>query len=423
MAEDTLESYDRWRPGRLLLKPDPGYLASRRAKHRNAALGMGLIAILSLVGYLGFGAMFPTLLSLSELVFGVMAMMLALAGYILVVRSEAYLKYEFIDVAPFLLVGVAQFGVNASFFEAAARFGTSAVNIITFNAAALIAAGSIIVVGSFRSFVTILIAYVAMVVGYAIVSAQNVWHLTQAAPFATMLAAALYTNFYAEIVSRISYGRREVVREQAAQIKELLDNVLPPGIVERLNKGEIVADAHPKVAVIFADIVSFTEMAKDHKLSKLVTILRAFFEAADGCAQGLAVEKVKTIGDAYMAVAGSQGSSENCASTAVEFGVRLLKAVETVRCEMGLERLDLRIGIHTGSAVGAVIGQTRQVYDYWGETVNIASRIQTRADPNVILVSDQTYQDARHDFAFLAATTHNLKGVGEVRTYALAGGA
>lgn len=420
MLDENLESYDSWRPGRLLLKPDPDYLANRREKNRNAGLGMGLIAIVSLIGYLGFGALFPTVIDLSKLVISVLAMFLALVIYIFVVRSDQYIKYEFIDVIPFLAIGAAQFGVNFSFISAAPQFGTSIVNIIAFNAAVLISVGSIVMVGSFRSFLITLIIYSVAVGFVVIVAASNVWHLTQAAPFATMIAAALYVNFYAEIISRISYGRRKMLKEQATKITELLENVLPNGVADRLNKGEIVADSHPKVSVIFADIVDFTEMTKGRKLRNVVEILSGFFGAADGCAERLGIEKIKTIGDAYMAVAGSHGSSENCATDAIEFALNLIAEVEKFRIDQRLERLNLRIGIHTGSAIGAVIGQTRKTYDYWGDTVNIASRVQNRADPDVILVTEQTYEDAKHDFRFLPATIQQLKGVGDIKTYALA---
>lgn len=410
-----------WLKPFLLEEPESKYLAIRRENQVRTATGMGAIALLSLIGYLLFSASFLPQAILPRLTISVIFMALAISAYLMIVRTPAYQSREFIDVLPFTLVLAAQITVNYAFFPLMEEFGSSGVNTVAFNSAVLIAAGACLVVGSFRAFLAIIIVAVAMTVGAFIVWAPTHWHFTQLAPFGTAVAVALFANYTLERVSRTSYAATCLADEKTKEVETLLHNVLPASIAKRLQRGEIVADSYSEVSVIFCDLVGFTELSNRLPPKRLVAILEELFDLADSCAADLQVEKVKTIGDAYMAVAGGAVSANNSSALAIEFGLRLRELLLIARDKHGLHDLDLRVGVHTGPAIGAVIGQVKQTYDYWGDTVNIASRIQGCADPGEVVVSEQTQMAAFADFSFGQAELHDLRGVGDRKVFRVIG--
>ena len=162
---------------------------------------------------------------------------------------------------------------------------------------------------------------------------------------------------------------------ERAKTEELLYNVLPQEVAARLRAGEAVADSFSDLTVVFVDLAGFSALAKRLSPGHLVKLLNAFFSAADRCAERHGLEKVKTIGDAYLAVAGGMASAGGDSKAAIRFARDLVAALDEMEPESGIA-LKVRIGIHTGPAVGGVIGSTRLAYDYWGDTMNIASRLQ-----------------------------------------------
>jgi len=144
-------------------------------------------------------------------------------------------------------------------------------------------------------------------------------------------------------------------------------------------------------------------------------MLNTFFSAADRCAERHGIEKVKTIGDAYMAVIGGMASAGRDSKAAILFARDLVAELEAIAVETGLP-LQARIGIHTGPAVGGVIGSARLAYDYWGDTMNIASRLQGVAPLNGAAVSEATWFQTRtmQDYEHQSAV---LKGIGETSVY------
>jgi adenylate cyclase len=168
------------------------------------------------------------------------------------------------------------------------------------------------------------------------------------------------------------------------------------------------------VTVIFADLVGFSGLAKRLSPGHLVKLLNSFFSAADRCAERHGIEKVKTIGDAYLAVSGGMSSAGDVCA-AVAFARDLVGDVSALADETGID-LKVRIGIHTGPVVGGVIGSNRLSYDYWGDTMNIASRLQGAAPPGGIAVSEATYfrTKAVQDYD---PQTVVLKGIGDTHIY------
>ena len=189
---------------------------------------------------------------------------------------------------------------------------------------------------------------------------------------------------------------------ERAKTEELLYNVLPQEVAARLRAGEAVADAFSDVTVVFVDLVGFSRLAKRLSPGHLVQLLNAYFSAGDRCAERHGLEKVKTIGDAYLAVAGGMASRGADASAAIAFARELIaRARGAQSSEHGIE-LKARVGIHVGPVVGGVIGSRRLAYDYWGDTMNIASRLQGVAPPNGIA-------DLRGDL-FPGASSLRLRG-------------
>jgi adenylate cyclase len=218
-----------------------------------------------------------------------------------------------------------------------------------------------------------------------------------------------------QVLSRLT---REL-DEERGRSKALLLNILPATIVGRLEAGErVIADRHPEVTVMFSDLVGFTEISSTMEPHVLVTELNQLFSEFDALCEAHEVEKIKTIGDAYMAVGGLPGTRGDHTRAAAEVAVEMLGAVERVNASSG-RGWRIRIGIHTGSVVAGVIGTQRFVFDVWGDTVNVASRLEGTSEPNRIHVSEAVANQLRDVLPFESRGTVDLKGKGEMRTYFL----
>ncbi|MBX5490178.1 MAG: HAMP domain-containing protein [Chloroflexi bacterium] len=216
------------------------------------------------------------------------------------------------------------------------------------------------------------------------------------------------------------------IREQQAIIEaknreneQLLLNILPAPVAERLKDGEDpIADAFAEVTVLFADVVGFTPMAARTSPHELVALLDDLFSAFDAAAQRLGVEKIKTIGDAYMAVCGVPEPHSDHVRRIAELALELLRIVEQFGAERGLD-LRLRIGINSGPVVAGVIGRSKFIYDLWGDTVNIASRMESQGVPGAIQVTRPVYEALKHAYAFQPRGVVEVKGKGPLETWLL----
>ncbi|MGV3731224.1 MAG: adenylate/guanylate cyclase domain-containing protein [Sphingopyxis sp.] len=229
-------------------------------------------------------------------------------------------------------------------------------------------------------------------------------------------AIMLAINFAIDRSSRGAFALAEALEVERAKNEALVYNMLPGAAVERIRDGRVVADSYADASVIFIDMVGFTKLAKRVSPGHLVELLNAFFNHADRCAAEHGVEKVKTIGDAYLAIAGGNVTTGNSADAAIGFARAVLEGVEELQRVAGTE-VGLRVGIHSGPVVGGVIGATRMAYDYWGETVNMAARLEGVAPVNGIAISESTWLRASDRAAFGAPHQEMLKGVGETCVY------
>jgi len=204
--------------------------------------------------------------------------------------------------------------------------------------------------------------------------------------------------------------------------ERLLLNILPKHVADRLKRDQgTIAEAHGEVTVLFADIVDFTKFSADLSANELVAFLNEVFSAFDQLADSHGLEKIKTIGDAYMVVAGLPGSSRAHAVAAVEMALVLQETLERICLKRGVSRLQLRIGLNTGPVVAGVIGRRKFAFDLWGDTVNTASRMESHGVPGWIQVTQRTYEYLRADYQFDPRGTVEIKGKGPMTTYFLIG--
>jgi adenylate cyclase len=197
--------------------------------------------------------------------------------------------------------------------------------------------------------------------------------------------------------------------------ERLLLNILPYPVAQRLKQGErIIADSFPQVTVLFSDFVGFTKLASGISPSELVTRLNEIFSAFDDLCDQFHLEKIKMIGDAYMAVGGLPTPLETHATAAADLAMAMQQQLKIHE-----PALQMRVGLCTGPVVAGVIGSKKFAYDLWGDTVNLASRMESLAPAGGILVAASTYECLRDQFDFHPGSVLSVKGKGQVLTYQL----
>ena len=202
--------------------------------------------------------------------------------------------------------------------------------------------------------------------------------------------------------------------------ERLLLNILPASIAERLKSSEAaIADHSDEVTVLFADIVGFTPLSARKTPQALVQLLDRIFSEFDALAEAHGLEKIKTIGDAYMAAAGLPERRADHAPAAARMAQGMLEAVAHIAAETG-EKLALRIGLHSGPVVAGVIGTKKFSYDMWGDTVNTASRMESHGLPGTVHCSSATAALLQNGFALTARGAIQVEGKGEMHTFLLA---
>jgi adenylate cyclase len=212
------------------------------------------------------------------------------------------------------------------------------------------------------------------------------------------------------------------IRMEKERSDKLLLNILPPAIAERLKRNEVnIAQGHADVTVMFADIVGFTRMTEELSPVETVKILNDIFSIFDDIADKHGVEKIKTIGDAYMAAAGlDTGAQIHYADAVANMALEMLAKIEDYRKRTG-ERIELRVGIGTGPVVAGVIGKKKFIYDMWGDTVNIAFRMAADAYSGAIQVDLMTHRRLYNRFRFDEAVEVEIKGKGRMQVFHLLG--
>lgn len=209
-------------------------------------------------------------------------------------------------------------------------------------------------------------------------------------------------------------------RRAEARSDELLTNAIPAAIAARLKRGEgRIAESYADTTVLFADLAGFTPWARDTDPARVVGFLDGLFTRFDELAAESGVEKIKTIGDAYMTVAGAPEPRSDHAQATMRLARGMLTALAEVRERFDVP-LELRIGVASGPVVGGVIGDRRILFDLWGDTVNTAARMQSSGIPDRIQVAASTRELLGDAWSFEEREPVDVKGLGPLTTYLLA---
>ncbi len=203
--------------------------------------------------------------------------------------------------------------------------------------------------------------------------------------------------------------------------ERLLLNVLPASIARRLKAGERpLADRFEEVSVLFADLVGFTPMSEKLTAEEVVAILDGLFSDFDSIAEKRQLEKIKTVGDAYVVVGGLPEPRPDAAEAVADMALEMLEVVAAYPTSPG-GALNLRIGIDIGPVVAGVIGQKKFTYDLWGDTVNTASRMESHGIPGQIQVTPRAYQRLKNRYRFQPREAVEIKGKGQIVPFLLLG--
>jgi class 3 adenylate cyclase len=203
--------------------------------------------------------------------------------------------------------------------------------------------------------------------------------------------------------------------------EQLLLNILPELIARRLKQDQrAIAEHFDQVTILFADIVGFTPLSARLQPIELVNMLNQIFSTFDQLADQYGLEKIKTIGDAYMVVGGLPRPLDDHATAIAQMALDMQQAIHEFQKQQG-ESFEIRIGINTGSVVAGVIGRKKFIYDLWGDAVNVASRMESSGEPGKIQVTATTYQQLQHNFIFEQRGAVKVKGKGDMTTYWLLG--
>lgn len=218
----------------------------------------------------------------------------------------------------------------------------------------------------------------------------------------------------------LSYFRAQ--RDAAERRSEsLLLNVLPEPIAIRLRRGEEpIADHYDEISVLFADLAGFTIRSAQESPAETVAVLNEVFSVFDGLVRRYGLEKIRTIGDSYMVAAGAPVARPDHTRAICAMALDLQRAVSRLNAERGWD-LSFRIGINCGPAVAGIVGREKFHYDLWGDTVNIASRMESHGLPDQIQVTEAVYELVKSEFKFERRGLIEIKGKGPMLTYLLVG--
>jgi class 3 adenylate cyclase len=240
------------------------------------------------------------------------------------------------------------------------------------------------------------------------------------------LYVSVVVSVFALIMIFVSLYYREVMFTEKLLEREhllseqLLHNILPKDVAAQLKiEPRTIAELHPSVTVLFADIVGFTRIASTALPEEIVAMLNEIFSRFDRLVERHGLEKIKTIGDAYMVAGGIPAPVDDHPGRIAELALDMLAEMEQFQSVGG--KLDVRIGFHTGPVIAGVIGRKKFSYDVWGDTVNTASRMESHGVPGRIHVSTQAYEILRDRYLFEERGVVEIKGIGQMRTYFLSG--
>lgn len=335
--------------------------------------------------------------------------------FLMVVALLVPYTHRFSDIAGGVIVAIAEFIMMFYLISVLGRDSGIQINYII--AAAI----------PFLIFDLKRIWLILSMVTFALVFHLAAWFLFPADMAAQIAEPFLLTNVYVTsaittfcIVAIVAYYAMTLVSTAEAQTDTLLRNVLPESVAERLMQApdRSIADSFPSATVLFADLVGFTPMSKNLGAEETVRLLNNIFSEIDNLATQYDLEKIKTIGDAYMVAAGIPQPDPDHVRKMGAFSLELLEKVQEISSAYD-GTLNVRVGIDTGPVTAGVIGRRKFSYDVWGDTVNLASRMESHGSVGKVHVSSAFKSAADQHFHFTERGLIDVKGIGEVTTWYL----
>ncbi|MDH3743221.1 MAG: adenylate/guanylate cyclase domain-containing protein [Hyphomicrobiales bacterium] len=268
---------------------------------------------------------------------------------------------------------------------------------------------------------------VAGVVSAAAILHLAAWFLFPVESAQVAMPPAFLSQVYAfsalsimAIITLVVYYVFQLLQHEQARSNALLLNIMPDVIAEQLkaDPDSTIAEQHEHATVLFADLTGFTPLAGKLGPQKIVALLDELFSAFDAEVARIGVEKIKTIGDAYMVVSGAPVHRPDHAEAIAELALAMLAATHMIALNSG-HNLRMRIGIATGPVMAGVIGRTKFAYDVWGETVNRAARLEAYGEPGAVLIDEPTATILTDRFRIVSKGEIDLKGLGPTATWTL----
>ncbi len=255
--------------------------------------------------------------------------------------------------------------------------------------------------------------------------AENRYFFGLLCMFGSGATIGLLTAFLQDRAQRFAYLLRLELEQERAWSQRLLSSILPDKFSSRLRQqasgeGKAIVERHEEVSILFADLVGFSTLATRRSAETVVDMLNILFSRFDAIADKLGVEKIKTIGDAYLAVSGLSLKGEGHQVQLAEMAIEMRAVMEDYARETG-DRLEIRIGIHCGAVVAGVIGTSRFQFDLWGEAVNLASRMESHGIPGEIQVSEAMRAALADQFELIPRGEIPIKGIGHTPAFILSG--
>ena len=234
-------------------------------------------------------------------------------------------------------------------------------------------------------------------------------------------------TFFSAIIRDITERKESerLIQLEKKKADNLLQNILPSDVIHELKqKGKVQSKHYPDVTVLFTDIVGFTRITETYEADKLVSELNIMFSHFDKIVKRRGLEKIKTIGDSYMCAGGIPLKNNTHAVDAVLAAIQMLMIIKAKRKERPESEKDfwnIRLGIHSGPVMAGVVGEWKYTYDIWGDTVNVASRMESSGLPGFINISQNTYQLVQDFFDCLVRNKIDVKNKGEMEMYVISG--
>ena len=236
----------------------------------------------------------------------------------------------------------------------------------------------------------------------------------------TLISGAA-VSYLLESLFRTQFVTNRQLDAERMRANGLIETLFPARIAERLKAGDkVIAESHGEASVLFSDLVGFTTLTEKLSPGQLVEVLNDYFSMLDQLTEKHGVEKIKTIGDAYMVVSGLSEGERNTAEHIADFALEMRGSIQKY-AEQHHFPLALRIGISTGQVISGVIGLKKPSFDLWGENVNLASRMESHSEPGQIQVSETTYWRLHERYDLTCRGSIDVKGLGRVETYFLLG--